>query len=304
MKKVTIGVICREDPRLPGTVNSLRDTAGDQADILVLYDGEQKRPQLPEDIRTITPWESPKGTSAMRHAVVSNSDTPLVISCDSHLEFPQGWLDKYIDELESHPNSVVCPICDCVDPETLESHPHYAANLHWMADHDPHTGTNRHAGERVAVTGRWRKHPDIEPGPVGCIMGACYGVNRAWYNHIGEPWKYGYGWGSDEESITLASSFCGGQSRMVDTRIRHMTQKNITYMPSRDHTTAVWYNRLRLIWGYPHSEEYARELEDWVYSSSAFQGTCGKYLKKGIDQIRRRMQPDRLRDHLKKEMEL
>jgi hypothetical protein len=243
--KLTIAINCRQDPRLTWTLDNIArvTSENDRPEVIVVFDGNQKRPDLSKYpfVRAVQPSRSAMGTSYSRHMGVMEAKHEAVITCDSHIDFTVGALDILRDSINESPHALICAICRMTGGK--ETNDYYGADLFEYVDGKENAVTVRGSGERVAVAGKWRK--ETTTGVIGCIMGGCYGLTRSTYIHAGEPWKYGRGWGCDEESAAIAWAACGYVCLLVNAVVIHEYQKKPTYKHNALDVKNVWYNRYR-----------------------------------------------------------
>jgi glycosyltransferase involved in cell wall biosynthesis len=244
--KLTIAINCRSDKRLTWTLDNIERAtyANDRPDVVVVFDGNQKRPDLTlwPFVRAVQTGKSAMGTSYARHLGVMEARHEAVITCDSHIDFVDDALPKMLKAINESPFSLICGVCR-MRGETGD-HDYYGADLFEYVGGEPDGTTVRGKGECVAVAGKWRKSTDT--GTIDCIMGGCYGLTRRTYIDAGEPWKYGKGWGCDEESASVAWAACGYARLCIPAVVVHEYQAKPSYNPSPDDIANVWYNRYRV----------------------------------------------------------
>jgi glycosyltransferase involved in cell wall biosynthesis len=248
---LTIAINCRRDPALTWTLDNIkRATKGDHPEVIVVYDGNQQRPDLSayEFVRVVQTGRSAMGTSFARHTGVINATHERVITCDSHIDFYDGAIQKMGDALAAMPNAVICTKCRMLTGKVKKKadNTYYGADLIERVDGEDVTAVQvRGECERVAIAGKWRTSTDVDC-QIGCIMGGCYGLTKSAYMDSGEPWKYGKGWGCDEESISIAYRSTGKAVMIINATIGHVYQATTTYPQKPIDSMNVWYNRYRV----------------------------------------------------------
>ena len=164
----------------------------------------------------------------------------------------------------------------------------WGAKTHWK---DP-CGQN----EYHVLQAKWHKNA---VGKIGVVMGACYVFSREWYiNGMGSPWYGAAGWGLDESVLSIANWLCGGESRLVNTRVGHWFGKAqrktglLGYGPKV--LADVWANRIRMVNILPLSAGDRKELLDYLQMSLGYQSSREK-----IDlRVSEGMEIDRVFAHL------
>ena len=242
--KATVAIITRgRDPRLLSTVEQAQLTAPEGTEILVVWDGPERGLALSDDVRQVQTDDRPRGTSYARHLAMMEAENEMVITCDSHLDFPAGWVEAYTEHLAKYPKHVICSRCEMIGRG--QGSIYHGADLRLKVEGPQSTGVCRKPGERQAVAAQWRSEQTA--GPVMAVMGACYGMTKKNYKAMKAPWQYGTGWGCDEESISLAAWYMGGLCWLLPQVIGHHKQTLATYQKNETDGPGVLANRQRVI---------------------------------------------------------
>jgi len=240
----TVAIITRgRDPRLLSTVEQAILTAPEGTQILVVWDGPERGQALPADVRQVQTDDRPRGTSYARHTAMIESENDMVILCDSHLDFPAGWVEAYTEHLAKYPKHIVCSRCEMIGRG--QGSIYNGANLRLKVEGPQSTGVCRKPGERQALAAQWRTEKTA--GPVMAVMGACYGITKKNYKAMNAPWQYGTGWGCDEETISLAAWYMGGLCWLLPQVIGHHKQSLATYQKNDTDGAGVMANRQRVV---------------------------------------------------------
>ncbi len=173
------------------------------------------------------------GTAATRHAGTMRAQTETVITIDAHMRFKPGSLDLMAEFLADDRKRVCCLSCR-TNPECDFTGPVYrGANL-------------REWGGEYALEPKWRRG---EPGEVACLMGACYGFSREFYESLGSPWSLGRGWGCDETLLSIPARLAGGSVQCLPDECAHRlkTPRDVKYRQTDAEISAIWYTRFALL---------------------------------------------------------
>jgi len=220
---ITAIIPCRNDPQLPATVASLRDGAShDPAfKITVVYDEDNAEPPaVGVDCIIRNEHRLGPGPSRQKGAEVCGDD--WLMFCDAHMRFPAGWFDLAVGYLEAANEE---------DVFGTVYHSDVIFNPFW---HDTHNvgGADfyfwRHHRQTFSfadlVPRRTRQHPLYE---VPCVLGACYFVNRVWFERIG-GFKSLTGYGSEEVWLSWMSWLTGGTVQIMGALpVTHIYQKPV-----------------------------------------------------------------------------
>ncbi|XP_069189541.1 polypeptide N-acetylgalactosaminyltransferase 14 [Procambarus clarkii] len=160
--------------------------------------------------------------SRVRGADASKGET--IFFLDSHCEVNQGWVTPLLDTLRQKPKSVVCPVIDVIDQDTLD----YRA-----------TGTVLKGGFDWGLHFRWvpltdeEKMARVEPTSVyrsPAVAGGLFLISRSWWDQLG---KYDVGldvWGAENLEISFKAWQCGGSVEVAPcSRVGHIFRKRHPY---------------------------------------------------------------------------
>jgi hypothetical protein len=91
------------------------------------------------------------------------------------------------------------------------------------------------------------------------------------------PWKYGHGWGMDEEVISIANWLCGGTNELVNEEVAHLCrgQSDVPYRNTKEQNLGIWANRLQMIDMFPMSNEDRKELQSWLLQNPVVKNGAG-----------------------------
>jgi len=132
---------------------------------------------------------------------------------------------------------------------------YYGARIVWRA---------QDGWMKDVLAGKWSKR--TSPGPVGCIMGACYVFKRSWYYEVGQPLSALPGWGGDEEILSIAAWMSGHQPAVFDGDVAHRYRAKTPWKSSRDQARASRMALIQMVVTDP-AERHA--LKEWQTSESS-----------------------------------
>jgi len=251
----------RDEPYLARTVESvLRACDSDRPEILVVEDGEQTLPRPPLDgVRFHRPWQEARGCMAARDWGLLHATHDACVVVDAHMDFDDGLFGVFLDRLRREPDAVLCARCRGLDPETWlpRGRDGHGAWVVWRGGRTP----------AVPLALSWR-HDTGDGDEVSAVLGACYGLSRRRYElGLRRPWRFGTGWGTDEELLSIANWLCGGANRVLPVGVRHWFRSSGPPHPDGSAVGFVvrWANRLRLLRLLPMPGEWRRELESIAY---------------------------------------
>lgn len=193
---------------LEGTVMDAIGGSVAPEEVIIVDDGSDT-PVAPRF--TGSPWQNVRvvqtptrrGCAASRNYGVSQSaDTDLIVILDSHMRMPHWWLECIQAAVAKHPNAIFCAACACFSTNwTTTFHGSGAKFQQGYAHVDP----------------LW-----MEPGPadsidlVPCILGACYAIPRRLWNALHGLNPNFYGWGQDEQDLSIRSWQLGYEVRRIN----------------------------------------------------------------------------------------
>ncbi|XP_071540172.1 polypeptide N-acetylgalactosaminyltransferase 14-like [Panulirus ornatus] len=164
---------------------------------------------------------------------------------DSHCEVNQGWVTPLLDTLRQHPKSLVCPVIDVIDQDTLD----YRA-----------AGTVLKGGFDWGLHFRWvplteeEKMAREDPTSVyrsPAVAGGLFLISRSWWDDLG---KYDPGlevWGAENLEMSFKAWQCGGSVEVAPcSRVGHVFRKRhpYTFPQGNAHTYLRNSRRVAEVW--------------------------------------------------------
>lgn len=227
MKKLAVIVTEREEPHLAKTVECVRKAASlaSAPEIVVVQDGGRNRRNLgkllgPRDGHHL-PWPEFVGCQAARDFGIMAAKADAVCVVDAHMDFQDGLWDDMLQRLDDMDGvGVVGCGCGGLEPREwrrMDDARYFAYPVAW-------------AGFRpIQLKWNYAKRP--VPQAFGA-MGACYMFAKEWYaDALLRPWRFGTGWGQDEECLTVANFLAGGGVAVSELVAWHWfrSQKELPY---------------------------------------------------------------------------
>lgn len=176
------------------------------------------------------------GTSPTRHRGMVKAKTEVVITCDAHMTFEEGALDRLAQLVAENPLTVGCLGCCTNSAAEISNDVYRGADLYETSENHP-------------FDAKWRKAPNNQPGEIACVMGACYALSQTLYAKIGRPWRIGRGWGCDEQLISIPARLVGGNVVVTSDRCGHLcrSDKDVSFRRTPEEFARTWYTRAALL---------------------------------------------------------
>lgn len=214
-KALSIVVTTLDDVRLSATIQSLRDTATDNIDVVIVNDAGSP-PYFDQEygaltIRVINNSHR-VGVGPSRHIGLLHAKGDYVLICDSHMAFQHGWQDKVMARLKDRNKTLMCFTCLGLDSNHLDvNNPkskYYGATWNIF-------GKDNNAPLRTQVMEAvWNKGELADDSELPCVMGGAYAAARDWFLQISSLNLLRY-WGEDESVLSLRSWLFGGSVRIM-----------------------------------------------------------------------------------------
>lgn len=229
------------------TVKSIRDTAGDTVDIIVINDHsspdfDYKGQLLPYGVRYYEN-EIRIGAALSKERGVNLSRTPYFIIIDAHMRFfTDNWADILTNELRANPNRLVC--CETVPIRVTEDD-----KVEVDRTHMPCRGAYLTFREDNLIPGiKWlenrvEKVPGLQSGQACAVLGACYASSKVYWQQLSGMMGLLH-FGCEEACISIKSWLLGGGCYHIpDIVIGHIYKPQAPYFISN---SAFMYNYLAI----------------------------------------------------------
>jgi len=206
----------------PDVLRATVEQAGAEADVCVIYDGERKQGLPCREIEMGTR----NGPAQARHAGITTSSADVIVLTDSHMTFKKGWADAIAKAHKQEGNLLTC----CRMEALRRSGRSYGEPIQggaqlWL--------DITHNTMSLPVAAIWNDPPRLR-GKISCVMGACYGLRREWYDAIGQPLADLWGWGMEEETLSIKTHLAGGMVNLLPQVVGHMFTDNPQPMNPED----------------------------------------------------------------------
>lgn len=224
------------------TVRSIRQTAGEQPEIIVIDDQSDQPLRLTDPSpRTVVLRNKERiGCAPSRHLAAEMATGHTLLITDSHMRFEPGWYEAAEERVGANPDAFLCGAClglnekhmDVTKPIGVYS----GATLNFY-------GPDRNNSKLMQVfEGVWKDHEDKAEIP--CMMGACYFMPREAFFVVGGLSQLKM-WGIDEPYLSVKAWLAGYRIVVAkNVRIGHQFRHQAPYR------TQVWtmiYNKVRAI---------------------------------------------------------
>ena len=228
-----------EGAEIERTVASIRDTAGNAVDILLINDCSQDDTDyeaVANEYNANYHYNTERqGVARSRDIGVELCEAPYFILFDGHMRFyHNNWWNAVTEALDNNDRAVYClkcyPLNEQFEPVIVES---IGASINFYED-----------AKWKILDAEW-KYIDNVPGeplvPIPCVLGACYAMSKRY-------WQYLKGltglriYGSDEAYLSLKTWLEGGKCiLMKEIHVGHIFRKQYPYPV---YTADTIYNKL------------------------------------------------------------
>lgn len=222
-----------EREELATTLSQIRDTAGDNVDIVVVNDastdGFDYKHVAESFGATYIEHKERKGSGASKQEGILLSKTPYFIVFDAHMRFyDRQWWSKLCHCLEANPSAVYCLKCKPWSAETKSESDipaHGGASAEMFSD-DMLSFLNLH----------WLrlKDTDKEVSKIPCVLGACYASSLQYWKKI-RGFEGLEGYGCEEIYVSLKAWMEGGGCYLTNQiTVGHLFRKDFPYVVGKN----------------------------------------------------------------------
>lgn len=217
--KLTVVITCLNDPHVEATCRSIRETAGDRPEIVVVDDCSATPVSIDPSLKVLVVHNrfrvgvGPSRTIGVYHA------EDFVLLCDSHMRFTEGWYENAMRRMEGRPHTIHCPVCLGLDANNMD--PATARQVYQGATINV-CGPDRQKKDGYQVLeGCWMPGDTADDAELACVMGGAYFISKEWFLKL-DALSHLRSWGSDEVMLSIRSWLHGGDVRfMKNVRIGH-----------------------------------------------------------------------------------
>lgn len=241
--KLSIIIACvNEDAELNATIASIRETAGDRAEICVCDDSSAFPLQCGADVLVRNDLRIGCGPS--RHVGALHASGDMLLFIDPHMRFAPGWFEEAAKVLNPADNVLWCATCVGLQTGQMDvtkvTKEYHGATFNFC-------GPDRHDERKMQIfepvwldKDRWAYHNE----EIACVMGACYFIPRSLFLGL-SPLRFLKSWGMDEAMLSLKVWLAGGGVRHLRTvRIGHKWRSNGERQPYAVKQGHPYYNKL------------------------------------------------------------
>jgi glycosyltransferase involved in cell wall biosynthesis len=195
----------------------------DTYEIIVVDDGSDlQKSWLPGHVRMLKHIHN-QGVGAAFDTGVSVAQYDNLFLMGDDIRFlPNKWASQIIKEIEDHPKAFTCTSCVNLNRERPENMDIEKRRLISVVNgatiilfHDKLSNPRKPESFRGIIEAQWLpvlKDRNVDSYEIPCILGAAYGVSKAWYNEV-DGWAGHRLWGTLEPHIALKSYLFGGSCR-------------------------------------------------------------------------------------------
>ncbi|XP_039296598.1 putative polypeptide N-acetylgalactosaminyltransferase 9 isoform X2 [Nilaparvata lugens] len=177
---------------------------------------------------------------------------PVLTYLDSHCECAEGWLEPLLDRIARDPTTVVCPVIDVIDDNTLEYHWRDSGGVN-VGGFDWNLQFNWHA---VPDREKKRHQNSAEPVFSPTMAGGLFSIDKQFFEKLG-TYDSGFDiWGGENLELSFKTWMCGGTLEIVPcSHVGHIFRKRSPYK-WRSGVNVLKRNSIRLaeVW----MDEYAK----------------------------------------------
>ena len=225
------------------TIASIRETAGDKPEIIVVDDCSQVPLTLQDKACVLVRNEERAGVGCARHIGALHATGDLLLFLDSHMRCTPGWYEALMSRAKDRPTTMHNGQCIQLTPDQMDltkAKGHYSgAYLHFYG---PDANDN---GRIQILESKWLGNRDGEDDyVVSSVMGAVYVCPREFFLHVGGL-RMLKSWGGDEQYLSLKWWLAGGDIRQLNcVKFGHQFRQSTTYKSDAWH---IAYNKLMII---------------------------------------------------------
>ncbi|CAH2048493.1 unnamed protein product, partial [Iphiclides podalirius] len=151
---------------------------------------------------------------------------PVLTYLDSHCECTEGWLEPLLDRIARNKTTVVCPVIDVIDDNTLEYHYRDSSSVN-VGGFDWNLQFNWHP---VPARERARHQHTAEPVWSPTMAGGLFAIDKEFFERLG-TYDSGFDiWGGENLELSFKTWMCGGTLEIVPcSHVGHIFRKRSPY---------------------------------------------------------------------------
>jgi hypothetical protein len=205
-------------PFLEECIAQLRNTIHISPYEIIVVDDHSKHSLNIPDVKVIR-HEYNKGVGQSFDTGVENAiyENIFLMACDMRF-IDNGWADILLQEIIDYPKAITCTACIGLNRGNMDisirRNISRVAGATILIFHDQKSNPKKKANFRGLVEAKWLPYKQGDSYEVPCILGACYGVNKEWYQYIDGFWGHML-WSNLEPYISMKSYLFGGSCRVA-----------------------------------------------------------------------------------------
>ncbi|XP_050429711.1 putative polypeptide N-acetylgalactosaminyltransferase 9 isoform X2 [Adelges cooleyi] len=193
-----------------------------------------------------------------------HASAPVLTYLDSHCECTEGWIVALLDRIARNPATVVCPVIDSIDDNTLEYRYHQGypsiGGFDWRLLFNWHVVPDRE---------KKRHQNQAEPVWSPTMAGGLFAIDKKFFERLG-TYDSGFDiWGGENLELSFKTWMCGGTLEIVPcSHVGHIFRKRSPYK-WRSGVNVLKKNSIRLaeVWMDDYAKYYyeriGRDLGDF-----------------------------------------
>ncbi|XP_059086114.1 putative polypeptide N-acetylgalactosaminyltransferase 9 isoform X1 [Tigriopus californicus] len=145
---------------------------------------------------------------------------------DSHCECTTGWLEPLLDRIARDRTTVVCPVIDVIDDDTLEYHFRDSSGVN-VGGFDWNLQFNWHA---IPERERKKHNSSAEAVATPTMAGGLFSIDKDFFERLG-TYDSGFDiWGGENLELSFKTWMCGGTLEIVPcSHVGHIFRKRSPY---------------------------------------------------------------------------
>ncbi|KAH8234309.1 hypothetical protein KR038_007247 [Drosophila bunnanda] len=188
----------------------------------------------------------------------NHAKSAVLTYLDSHCECTEGWLEPLLDRIARNSTTVVCPVIDVINDDTLEYHFRDSTGVNvggfdWNLQFSWHPVPDRE---------RKRHNSSAEPVYSPTMAGGLFSIDRNFFDRLG-TYDSGFDiWGGENLELSFKTWMCGGTLEIVPcSHVGHIFRKRSPYK-WRSGVNVLRKNSVRLaeVWMDEYSQYYYHRI--------------------------------------------
>ncbi|MDD6784482.1 MAG: glycosyltransferase [Prevotellaceae bacterium] len=212
------------------TIRSIRETAGNSVDIVVVNDASEQDYDYEGDFRDLNVKyhvnESRVGAAQGKDEAVQLCDTPYFIILDAHMRFyDKGWAQRLVRELDSNSNQLLCcqtrVLSKQEDGSVVDKGEMGVFGAYLRFSHDAMIPGIKWNDGKIATS--------LDKGQIAAVLGASYCTSKSYWNKL-RGLRGLIHYGCEEAYISIKAWLEGGGCRLIDdVSIGHIYRSKAPY---------------------------------------------------------------------------